>query len=65
MQEGFSSTAGLPAKARAHPPSSHVSRELGMTRNDMIRFIVWEWMEKNSYLPVHELYEYGDVDGSA
>ncbi|MGO7845232.1 hypothetical protein, partial [Rhizobium johnstonii] len=31
MQEGFSSTAGLPSKARAHPPSSHVSRELGMT----------------------------------
>lgn len=35
--------------------------ELGLTRNDTIRFIVREWMEKNTYLPVHELDEdYGD-----
>ncbi|CAK06334.1 MULTISPECIES: ribbon-helix-helix protein, CopG family [Rhizobium] len=39
--------------------------ELGKTRNDMIRFIVREWMEKNTYLPVHELDEDGDVDGIA
>ncbi|MGO7375639.1 ribbon-helix-helix protein, CopG family [Rhizobium ruizarguesonis] len=39
--------------------------ELGKTRNDMIRFIVREWMEKNTYLPVHDLDEDGDVDGSA
>ncbi|QIG68341.1 hypothetical protein EVB74_007 [Rhizobium phage RHph_Y3_56_1] len=25
-----------------------------MTRNDTIRFIVREWMEKNLYLPVHD-----------
>ncbi|NEI37081.1 CopG family transcriptional regulator [Rhizobium leguminosarum] len=39
--------------------------ELGMTRNDTIRFIVREWMEKNTYLPVRTLDEDGDVDGSA
>ncbi|MGR9188858.1 CopG family transcriptional regulator [Rhizobium leguminosarum] len=39
--------------------------ELGMTRNDTIRFIVREWMEKNTYLPVHELDEDGDTDGEA
>lgn len=39
--------------------------ELGKTRNDMIRFIVREWMEKNTYLPVHVLDEDGDVDGTA
>nr|WP_165447866.1 hypothetical protein [Rhizobium ruizarguesonis] len=39
--------------------------EFGVTRNDMIRFIVREWMEKNAYLPVHELDEDGDVEGSA
>lgn len=39
--------------------------ELGMTRNDTIGFIVREWMEKNTYLPVHELDEDGDVDGEA
>ncbi|MGO7347446.1 CopG family transcriptional regulator [Rhizobium ruizarguesonis] len=39
--------------------------EFGMTRNDMIRYIVREWMEKNTYLPVHELDEDGDTDGEA
>ncbi|MGO4112312.1 CopG family transcriptional regulator [Rhizobium ruizarguesonis] len=39
--------------------------EFGMTRNDTIRFIVREWMEKNTYLPVHNLDEDGDVDGEA
>jgi hypothetical protein len=39
--------------------------ELGLTRNDAIRFIVREWMEKNAYLPVHMLDEDGDVEGTA
>ncbi|MBB4478453.1 CopG family transcriptional regulator [Rhizobium etli] len=38
--------------------------EFGMMRNDTIRYIVREWMEKNTYLPVHQLDEDGDVDGS-
>jgi predicted DNA-binding protein len=43
----------------------NLAGELGKTRNDMIRFIVREWMEKNTYLPVHDLDEDGDVDGNA
>ncbi|MGR9354893.1 CopG family transcriptional regulator [Rhizobium leguminosarum] len=39
--------------------------ELGMTRNDTIRFIVREWMEMNTYFPVHTLHEDGEVDGTA
>ncbi|EJT01560.1 hypothetical protein [Rhizobium sp. CCGE 510] len=42
-----------------------LASEFGMTRNDTIRFIVREWMEKNSYLPVHHLDEDGDVEGNA
>ncbi|MBX4952113.1 MULTISPECIES: CopG family transcriptional regulator [Rhizobium] len=42
-----------------------LSGELGKMRNDTVRFIVREWMEKNTYLPVHELDEDGDVDGTA
>ncbi|MGO7634434.1 CopG family transcriptional regulator [Rhizobium leguminosarum] len=42
-----------------------LSGEFGKTRNDTIRFMVREWMEKNTYLPVHHLDEDGDVDGSA
>ncbi|MBB2795951.1 UNVERIFIED_ORG: hypothetical protein GGD58_004852 [Rhizobium pisi] len=39
--------------------------EFGKTRNDTVRCIVRGWMEKNTYLPVHELDEDGDVDGTA
>ncbi|MBY5917375.1 hypothetical protein HFO77_23570 [Rhizobium leguminosarum] len=42
-----------------------LSGEFGKTRNDIVRFIVREWMEKNTYLPAHALDEDGDVDGSA
>ncbi|MBY3382223.1 CopG family transcriptional regulator [Rhizobium laguerreae] len=42
-----------------------LSGEIGKTRNDMIRFIVREWMEKNTYLPVHNVDEDSDVDGTA
>lgn len=34
-----------------------------MTRNDSIRFVVLKWMKKNTYPPVHNLDEDGDVDG--
>ncbi|GAJ91055.1 hypothetical protein [Rhizobium rhizogenes] len=42
-----------------------IAGELGMTRNDMIRHIVKEWLETNAYLPVRELDEDGDIDGRA
>ncbi|MBX4966152.1 CopG family transcriptional regulator [Rhizobium binae] len=42
-----------------------LSGEFGKTRNDTVRFIVREWMEKNTYLPVHKLDEDGNVDGEA
>ncbi|MGR9178442.1 CopG family transcriptional regulator [Rhizobium leguminosarum] len=42
-----------------------LASELGKARNDMIRFIVREWMEKNTYLPVHMLDEDQDVEGNA
>ncbi|MBM7050168.1 MULTISPECIES: ribbon-helix-helix domain-containing protein [Rhizobium] len=42
-----------------------IADELGKTRNDMIRYIIQEWLEKNAYLPVRELVEDGEVDGNA
>ncbi|EJC81545.1 hypothetical protein Rleg4DRAFT_3230 [Rhizobium leguminosarum bv. trifolii WSM2297] len=42
-----------------------LSGDFGKTRNDTVRFIVREWMEKNTYLPVHVLDEDGAVDGNA
>ena len=37
----------------------NVCSELVLTPEDAIRFIVREWMEKNTYLPVHDLDEDG------
>ncbi|ULJ82014.1 CopG family transcriptional regulator (plasmid) [Rhizobium sp. C104] len=42
-----------------------LASEFEVTRNDMIRYIVREWLETNTYLPVHEIDEDGDVDGTA
>ncbi len=42
-----------------------LSDEFGKTHNDTVRLIVREWMEKNTYLPVHEFDEDSDVDGEA
>lgn len=43
--------------------SRDLAGEFGKTRNDTVRLIVREWMEKNTYLPVHMLHEDSDVDG--
>ncbi|WP_164780892.1 hypothetical protein [Sinorhizobium meliloti] len=39
--------------------------ELEMTRKDMIRLIMREWLEGYGFLPVHELDEGSDTEGSA
>ncbi|ANL39579.1 UNVERIFIED_ORG: hypothetical protein M2312_003685 [Rhizobium esperanzae] len=53
----------LPRRRNVRPGA--LAGEFGMTRNDTISFIVREWMEKNTYLAVHEVDEDGDVDGNA
>lgn len=42
-----------------------LSDEFGKTRNDTVRLIVREWMEKSVYLPVHMLDGDSEVDGEA
>ncbi len=42
-----------------------ISESQMTTRSDMIRYIVREWLEKNSFLPVQILDEDGDLDDTA
>ena len=42
-----------------------VAGELNMTRNQMIRHIVQEWLETNTYLPVRILDDDSEAGGSA
>ena len=44
---------------------SDLAGEFGVTRNDMIRYIIREWMEQNMYLSVHMLDEECEVEGTA
>ncbi|ASY61424.1 hypothetical protein SS05631_d65230 (plasmid) [Sinorhizobium sp. CCBAU 05631] len=39
--------------------------ELDMTREEMIRLILREWLEQYGFLPVHELDEGSETEGSA
>ncbi|MBY5454586.1 CopG family transcriptional regulator [Rhizobium leguminosarum] len=39
--------------------------DFDVTRNDMVRYIVREWLEQNAYLPMHALDEDGEVEGTA
>ncbi|WP_406873695.1 CopG family transcriptional regulator [Aminobacter sp. P9b] len=38
---------------------------LRMTKQDLLRTMIREWLEKGGYLPVPMLEEDGEVDGSA
>jgi hypothetical protein len=40
-----------------------LASELGLTREDMMRYIIREWMEKNNFLSSHELDEHRELDG--
>lgn len=39
--------------------------ELEMTREEMIRLILREWLEQYGFLPFHELDEGSETEGSA
>ena len=41
-----------------------VARELGCSREEMLRVIVREWLEQNAYLPVLDLNDEGEAGGN-
>jgi hypothetical protein len=42
-----------------------VGAKLGMTRNDLLRYIVREWLISTGNLTIHMLEEHSEVDGNA
>ncbi|WAX93600.1 ribbon-helix-helix protein, CopG family [Aminobacter sp. NyZ550] len=42
-----------------------LAAELSMTRHNLLRIMIREWLETGGYLPVRALEEDGEVDGSA
>ncbi|MFS8056297.1 CopG family transcriptional regulator [Rhizobium sp. BR 317] len=55
----------IPLDAETDDTLLSIVGELGMTRNEMVRHIIKEWLETNAYLPLRDLDEDGDVDGTA
>ncbi|PDT51177.1 hypothetical protein CO664_22695 [Sinorhizobium sp. NG07B] len=39
--------------------------ELAMTRDELIRLIIREWMEQYGFLPFHELDDGSETEGNA
>ncbi|MDL2408639.1 CopG family transcriptional regulator [Rhizobium calliandrae] len=54
-------SASVTLDGDAEDAVASISDELGRTRNDMIRYIIQEWLEMNAYLPVRLLEEDGTV----
>lgn len=42
-----------------------LAADLKMTRQDLLRTMIREWLEKGGYVPVRMLEEDGETDGSA
>ncbi|RWX69629.1 hypothetical protein EN780_05765 [Mesorhizobium sp. M4B.F.Ca.ET.089.01.1.1] len=57
---------GLVLEPSVLEPLSYVAEEMGLTRADLIRTIVSDWLVANAYLPVpHALDEDTTVEGNA
>lgn len=58
-------TEGIVLDKEVDEAVSALAAELRMTRQDLLRIMIREWLEKGSYLPVRILEEDGEVDGNA
>ncbi|RWG58674.1 MAG: hypothetical protein EOQ64_07325 [Mesorhizobium sp.] len=57
---------GLVLEPNVQEPLSNVAEEMGLTRADLIRTIVSDWLVANAYLPVpYALDEDSTVEGNA
>ncbi|CAN7624408.1 CopG family transcriptional regulator [Aminobacter sp. LjRoot7] len=58
-------TEGLTLDPDVAVAITDLSTYLQMNKQDLLRRVVREWLEKGAYLPVPMLEEDGEVDGSA
>ncbi|QOF70746.1 CopG family transcriptional regulator [Aminobacter sp. SR38] len=58
-------TEGLMLDPDVYEAITELSTYLQMNRQDLLRRVVREWLEKGGFLPVPMLEEDGEVDGNA
>lgn len=56
---------GVPLDASVEDALSSIAAEMEIDRSDLIARILREWLETNAYLPVRQLDEDSETDGSA
>lgn len=56
---------GVPLEPATEDALNSIATEMNVGRSYLIQVILREWLETNAYLPVREIDEDSDTDGSA
>ncbi|RNJ41556.1 hypothetical protein B5V01_13680 [Mesorhizobium erdmanii] len=57
--------AGVPLDPATEDALNSIAAEMKVGRSDLIQIVLREWLETNAYLPVRQLDEDSETDGSA
>ncbi|MER8573499.1 MAG: hypothetical protein E5V66_16230 [Mesorhizobium sp.] len=58
-------TTGVPLEPATEDALNSIAAEMKVGRSYLIQVILREWLETNAYLPVREIDEDSETDGSA
>ncbi|TPJ52694.1 ribbon-helix-helix protein, CopG family [Mesorhizobium sp. B2-6-4] len=57
--------AGVPLEPATDDALNSIAAEMKISRSDLIQIVLREWLETNAYLPVRQIDEDSETDGSA
>ncbi|TIO04200.1 MAG: hypothetical protein E5X88_32935 [Mesorhizobium sp.] len=57
--------SGVPLEPATEDALNSIAAETKIGRADLIQIVLREWLETNAYLPVREIDEESETDGSA
>ncbi|TPL18699.1 hypothetical protein FJ952_12705 [Mesorhizobium sp. B2-4-10] len=57
--------AGVPLEPPTEDALNSIAGEMKIGRSDLIQIVLREWLETNAYLPVRQIDEDSETDGSA
>ncbi|MBZ9894537.1 MULTISPECIES: hypothetical protein [unclassified Mesorhizobium] len=57
--------AGVPLEPATEDALNSIAGEMKIGRSDLIQIVLREWLETNAYLPVRQIDEDSETDGSA
>ncbi|MBZ9699534.1 MULTISPECIES: ribbon-helix-helix protein, CopG family [unclassified Mesorhizobium] len=57
--------AGVPLEPATYDTLNSIAADMKISRSDLIQIVLREWLETNAYLPVRQIDEDSETDGSA